>query len=175
MLCGDFNAHSSLWGHQALDPKGQHIEDLLLASDLILLNDKIPTYLHPASGTWTAIDLPLCDAQLAQDFGWQVDSDSHSSDHFPVIIQANKPINELSTKSWKLRKADWERYHQLCSDRLATIQPSESTIADFTSTLITIANECIPKTSGHPKKLSKPWFNDNCRTSIATREEIQYT
>ena len=171
VFCGDFNAHSSLWGVQALDTKGKVVEDLLVDTDLVLLNDKSPTYLHPATGTQTAIDLTLCDPSLVLDLSWSVCEDSHGSDHFPVIIRTEKPEAERTPQKWKLAKGDWDRYAIATSDqmKLEDFVTADDPVATFSEALIKIAETCIPKTSGKPRKPSKPWFDDACKEQLAER------
>ena len=68
LLLGDFNAHSTLWGCNALDSKGKQIEDFVHNNNLCLLNTKSFTYIHPATGSKSAIDLSICDPSLTLDF-----------------------------------------------------------------------------------------------------------
>ena len=57
LLLGDFNAHSSQWGCTKTDSRGKLIEDALLKHNLCVLNDGTHTYLHPATGSSSSIDL----------------------------------------------------------------------------------------------------------------------
>ena len=57
LLMGDFNAHNPLWGGNQLDNKGKIVEDLISTKNLVILNTNTPTYMHPATGTKTSIDL----------------------------------------------------------------------------------------------------------------------
>ena len=80
LILGDFNAHSHLWGCQKTTIRGKQFEDFLLKHNLSVLNDGSPTYLHPATGSLSAIDLSITDPSLFLDFSWSVDSDQHGSD-----------------------------------------------------------------------------------------------
>ena len=42
--------------------------------------DVMDTYLHPRNGSYSAIDLPVCDPSLLLDFSWSVDDDLCGSD-----------------------------------------------------------------------------------------------
>ena len=53
MLLGDFNAHNLLWGTHETNRIGSIMEKLIEQSDLCLLNDNSPTYLHPATGSFS--------------------------------------------------------------------------------------------------------------------------
>ena len=60
---------------------------LLLITMLCLLNDGSCTYLHPATGTFTAIDLSLCSPDILVEIDFMVESDSYGSDHFPIVLK----------------------------------------------------------------------------------------
>ena len=75
ILAGDFNAHSTTWGCNDTNRKGQQIENFIINNSFI--NDPtIKTYLHPA---------------LLPHFSWKVAEDSSGSNHFPIFITEDKP------------------------------------------------------------------------------------
>ena len=108
---------------------------------------------------------------LYLDFDWSVCEDQHGRDHFPIVIESIKTSEEDHNPKWKLNKANWDLFHTLCDESLTATSLSDSTdcIADFTSSLIDISEECIPKTSINPKK-SNPWYNDDCKEAIKQRK-----
>ena len=85
LFIGEFYAHSNLWGCSSCNSLGNKVEHLLESSNICLLNDKLPTYFHPVTDSFTSIDLslysPLVLVQLF-DFTRQVHSDQCGSDHF---------------------------------------------------------------------------------------------
>ena len=82
------------------------------------MNDKSYTYLHPATGTFSSLDLSICHPSLLLDFHWTVSEDPHGSDHFPVVIESvNNSTNDHNAK-WKVNKANWELYHSFCEESL---------------------------------------------------------
>ena len=172
MLLGDFNGHNVLWGSKDNDPRGDLIEDFITQNDICLMNDKSNTFLDSGKGTLSALDLSLCHPSLYLDFDWSVCEDQHGSDHFPIVIESIKTLEEDHNPKWKLNKANWDLFHTLCDESLITTSLSDSTnrIADFTSSLIDISEKCIPKTSTNPKK-SNPWYNDDCKEAIKQRKE----
>ena len=172
MLLGDFNGHNVLWGSKDNDPRGDLIEDFITQNDICLMNDKSNTFLDSGKGTLSALDLSLCHPSLYLDFDWSVCEDQHGSDHFPIVIESIKTLEEDHNPKWKLNKANWDLFHTLCDESLTTTSLSDSTdrIADFTSSLIDISEKCIPKTSTNPKK-SNPWYNDDCKEAIKQRKE----
>jgi len=64
LLLDDFNAHSNEWGCSKNVCKGKMISDLMLQCNLSHLNDGSATYLHPVTGSQSAMDLSICDPSL---------------------------------------------------------------------------------------------------------------
>ena len=142
----------------------------------VIFNDDTSTYLHPASGSATAIDLSLCDPDLYLDYTWRVNEDLCSSDHYPIFIESNNSIVEERVQHWRLHRADWEAFQQSCGESLTISQFEneegvDDPIALFTAKLHNIADKSIPKTSTVPKKLDKPWFDEGCRKAIDKRKK----
>jgi hypothetical protein len=61
-------------------------------------------------------------------------------------------------KRWKLNKADWETFEKLCSINLqhSVISQSDDPFNQFTTNLLDIAINTIPKTCGKIKIRQKP-------------------
>jgi len=70
------------------DVRRKLVGDLLLKHNLSLLNDGSYTYLHPTTGSSSAVDLSIATQSLYLDFSWQVITDQHGSDQFPVGIHS---------------------------------------------------------------------------------------
>ena len=173
LLLGDFNAHSPMWGCLHLDIKGHIIEDFVQRSNLCILNDKTPTYVHPATGSQTAIDLSIGSPSLILEFAWSAHDDLCGSDHHPIVLHNSKPIPENKLKTWKLYSANWTLFTELCEKHLNINNNPQNidTITLFTSVLTTTAENTIPKTSGTFHRQSKPWFDDTCRAAIKERRK----
>ena len=71
---------------------------------LCLYNTKTPTYLHPATGTYTSIDLSICFPTLLLDYDWKVHDDFYGSDHFPILLNNIGPDIDEPVSRWKLNK-----------------------------------------------------------------------
>ena len=56
ILLSDFNGHNFIWGSDDVNDKGRIIENFINKNNLCLFNNKTPTYLHPATGTYTSLD-----------------------------------------------------------------------------------------------------------------------
>ena len=68
LLLGDFNGHSPVWGNESYNSRGQMLEDLFSEMDLCILNDGSSTYIHPATGSTSALDLSICGPSLVLDY-----------------------------------------------------------------------------------------------------------
>ena len=170
MLIGDFNGHSKVWGCSDTNDRGEIIEDVIAENDLCLLNEKQPTYLHPPTGNYYAIDLSLCHPNIYLDFDWSVCDDLHGSDHFPILIKETESSDDEQHCRWNLKKANWEAFTTLCQERLTPEKfKTAEDMSAFTSALHDISEECIPKSSTKSKRRN-PWFNDECKTAINERK-----
>ena len=116
MIVGDFNSHNDLWGGNKTDAKGRVMETFMTRSNKCLFNDDTPTYLHPATGSITSIDLTMCSPTLFMDFSWRVEDDLHGSDHFPIILESHYHPQDDRPPKWQFHKADWNHFKYLCSE-----------------------------------------------------------
>ena len=174
ILLGDFNSHNPLWGSISTNDKGKKIEDFIANNNLSLFNDGSDTYLHPGSGTYSAIDLSITDPSILNDFQWSVHSDMCGSDHFPIVLESIVQAPEEHYPRWKFSKADWGTFSSLCSQKL-TFEITKDTsdpLKLISDCLIAIANETIPKSTGITR-INKPWFNDTCRAEIKARKKAE--
>ena len=48
------------------------LEDLFSEMDLCILNDGSSTYIHPATGSTSALDLSICGPSLVLDYEWNI-------------------------------------------------------------------------------------------------------
>ena len=170
LLLGDFNGHNEFWGCNYTNPKGMAIEKFIDDNQLCLLNDKSKTYLHPATGHFSALDLSICHPNSYLDYEWKVLDDLCGSDHFPIVLTNNSPILDPLSR-YKFNKADWDQFQTLCSQSLVIeeFEKFRDTIERFSLTLLDIADQSIPKTKPSNKKHDKPWYNDSCKTSVRKR------
>ena len=75
------------WGCDKNNSQGDRTDDFITENNICLLNDGSHTYLHPATGTFTAIDLSLCSPDILIEIDFMVESDLYGSDHFPIILK----------------------------------------------------------------------------------------
>ena len=113
IITGDFNSHNVIWGSISTDPRGKIIENILNNDNITLLNTGDNTRLNPHNGNLSAIDLSFSNTTLAQRLLWSVDSEIHSSDHFPISISIIPRIhdnNNVTSFRWNLKNPNWQKY-----------------------------------------------------------------
>ena len=172
---GDFNGHSYLWGANQENERGKVVEKLIDSHNLILLNDFVHTRFDSYHQTSSLLDLSLCHPSIYMDVACEVYSDRLGSDHHPIIITANTsdyPVPQRVPK-WNFKKAKWDAFQDQC---IAEITPdlfndAEDKMAIFSSTLLDIAADNIPKTSPFPKRKAKPWFDEDCQAAKKERNK----
>ena len=171
---GDFNSQLTLWGCANTNEKGRIIEDFITKHDLILLNDKSSTYLHPATGSYSSLDLTICSPEFVQ----------------ILTGRLLMTFMEVITFRSKYRKQDLQYYNVL---NVGNFRRQTGNSLEF------IANkQFIPMLSKIVRILqnfslpyfirllksqflelrqiqstkNKPWFNDDCKNAIAERKSI---
>ena len=68
LLVDNCNCHNILW--DVNNGRGEIIEEFITNNNLCLMNDKSYTYLHPAAGSFSSLDLTLCHPSLSLHFDW---------------------------------------------------------------------------------------------------------
>jgi len=146
ILCGDFNAHSDIWGSPNSDSRGEMLETLSLAYDLTILNEGTrPTYERVNSKSH--IDVSLVSESIAARFkNWMVLREETFSDHNRIQFKFDTGLPGLRLGR-NLRKADWELFesHMVANGETDTI-PDEwnvDIIEDQVSVLSKLMGEAL--------------------------------
>ena len=114
LLLGDVNAKNSLWGSPSTDARGQLFDKLVMNHPITILNAGSPTHYHIQTGAFSTIDVALCSSSRADDFNYEVLSDNHTSDHYPVKISCKQPPTLLSPiPRSKPSQAKWTEFTEL--------------------------------------------------------------
>jgi len=123
------------------------VEDILTKHNLCILNDSSSTYVHPATGSSSAIDLSMCSPDIFS--GHAMENSGRSvwdcgSDHYQISISYGSTETSSAIPSSKLHKADWPSFSNEASELLGCCNPDIS-LDKFSEKLITIAKNNIPK------------------------------
>jgi hypothetical protein len=173
ILVGDFNAHNPLWGSTNYNNRGKVLENVIADNNLCVFNDDSHTYLHPATGHYSALDLSICSPSLVDEFSWSVHSDLGGSDHFPTILETIAPTADPPPSRWKFSRAHWDQFDILCRTKIGdSIIQSEDPIKVFSDLIINISKETIPKASA-TFRIHKPWYNDTCKDAVKSRKKAE--
>ena len=74
-------------------------------NNLCILDNKSHTYFNSFTGSYSAIDLTLCDPVSYMNYGWKVHDDLCGSDHFSILLEILQPLHDERLPYWKLNKA----------------------------------------------------------------------
>ena len=111
---------------------------------MCLLNEKQPTYLHPPTGNYYAIDLSIYHPNIYLDFESSVCNDLYGSDHFQILIKETESSNDEQHCRWNLKKANWETFTTLCQEQLTTEKfKTAEYMSAFTSALHDISEKNV--------------------------------
>ena len=181
LLLGDMNARHHLWGEPIDNDRGNIFENLLLSSNLSLLNSNAPTHYHIQTGTHSTIDLSLTSNDCYLDFTSKVIQNLYGSDHYPIVLEMINPVNHPEPLSrYKVQKADWISFKQLTSNYSIPISTEiDEIVTDLNAYILNAADETIPKSSGRrktpssslvePEMQASLYWTKSCRESLQTQ------
>ena len=169
-----------MWGSHDVDTRGEIIERFTDKHNLCILNDGTHTYLKPqaqhVNRPTSAIDLTISTPGLALRSVWEVLTDTHGSDHYPILTSILPPVAETQPgcdpSHWVFSKADWELFDDLCLERITEdILEEGDPLQSFVEHITKAANDSIPRATTIPKK-SNPWFDEECREALKARRAL---
>jgi len=170
MLTGDFNAHHTMWGDQAIDRRGGLIHNIVNHCDLNIVNTGLITH---ESGS--AIDLTIVSPRLTADISWTTVSSQLSSDHYPILISFATPGPGVEdSENYSYRRADWRGFREdevwdaLPDDVHGTAQ---QTVDDLYTILGNLQAKYIPKYKAG-RFFPKPWWSLKCTQVWKERERL---
>ena len=174
IILGDFNAHNPLWGSPDTNHRGQIIEDFIAGNCLCILNNGDNTYFHEPSRTFHAIDLIICSPIIFPYFIFSVSNDLHSSDHFPLFLSYHDfNHNNHKIPRYTHDRADWNTFTINAIITHAMTEGDINTAVNVvTKNIIKAADLSIPKSSGQPRKHSRPWWNDDCQLAKKKQQKV---
>ena len=175
LVLGDMNARHEFWGEPLNNDKGNIIHDIILSSNISLLNSESKTHFHVQTNSYSTIDLALVSSESVLDFSHQVLDDLHGSDHYPIEIKLTENINTFNYPTrFKTEIADWPKFW-----RLTDIGPNPETgsiddqVEYIRACIIQAANESIPKTNPRPRKAPVVWWNTDCQEAKVERRRAE--
>jgi len=157
--CGDFNAHSTLWGDRD-DGNGIVIEEFMEEEGLVCLNNGSNTRVDISRRTESAIDLTIVSRNVADKCEWRfLEDNTIGSDHYPIRVQVGVELQkdgEMRGGRWILERADREKFREFSDERLPIVEGSMSTeelCREISSSIVGAAGVAIPKSE--PRSINK--------------------
>ena len=118
IILTDSNCHSCLWGHPDTNPRGKHLEQLLLRHDLVVHNiGELPdTYTWYRNDQKSIIDLTITSAILYDDIiNWHITDINPFGDHRCIEFEV-KYASPPCTYYRNLKKGNWSRFVSIIDD-----------------------------------------------------------
>ena len=176
IVCGDFNAKSTLWGSPKADSRGKSLENILQKTDVVVLNTGSPTRYFKQG--YSHIDLSFSSPNIANLTNWEVLEKTCGSDHNLVQLDLSTYIcNENTNRPrWVYSKADWPLFSALCDKNLAELDLDdelEELNESITEAIIMAAEASIPTSSGKGKKRHAYFWNEKCSIAVKDRDRAK--
>ncbi|OXU18043.1 hypothetical protein TSAR_012790 [Trichomalopsis sarcophagae] len=113
IICGDFNAHHSMWSVGKEDHIGKHIASEITHTNFVILNDPFRATLIPKPQNKPGSpDISAISLNLIHKTEWSLLGDALGGDHLPVSITITNKKTDSSTNREKLNtnRVKWERF-----------------------------------------------------------------
>jgi hypothetical protein len=116
IIIGDLNAKHKMMHSSSTNENGKILYNLLLDSNLIMMNQDKPTHVNEKSIKLDILDYVLTTTKAAKLIDECTTLDEIGSDHFPIIIKLHKTGKvttnniPLNVKNYNYNKADWNIY-----------------------------------------------------------------
>ncbi|KAL1425444.1 hypothetical protein MTO96_003522 [Rhipicephalus appendiculatus] len=108
LLCGDMNAHHTMWGSRTCSSRGSELVDVIHQLGLQVLNTGSFTFVRRTGRpSCSAIDISL--ASEGARYDWATQPDSWGSDHLPIIIT---PVGGKIRRTRQCTTIDWRAFRQ---------------------------------------------------------------
>lgn len=145
IVCGDFNAHNTIWGSDHTDARGRSIENIMDKFDITLLNDGSPTFLRGHDYS-SCLDLTMCSREFAPGITWRTDTETRGSDHLPILVHHPKLLRSknrrlISYTNWKA----FRHFNTANINQVATID----NFAECVSSNLKRVTRKLPVPQGH--------------------------
>ena len=169
-MLGDFNSHSTLWGYQTTDRRGDEVEDWQIENHLVLLNDPEdpPTFFSRRWISTSTPDLAFATDDLSSKTSRNVQCQLAGSDHRPVKLAISlryKPHPAKTFPRWNYKKADWNKFSELTDNFTESLETTGNNInkiaANFNQSILNAAKETIPRGA---RKNYKPYWQRIARS-----------
>ena len=172
LIMGDMNARSPLWGDTVRNEKGTLFEEIMLETDVIIMNNGNPTHYHSQTNTHSVIDLTICSPDCQIDFAYEVIDNLYDSDHYPVQIKfIGNNVIPAKIEKFNINKANWTDFQKLTLIDTQEIENIEIATEHITNKIIAAAELSIPRVKSNIRRPPMAWWNKECDDAKRERAE----
>ena len=166
LVVGDFNSHSTCWGYEGTDRRGDEVEDWQIENNLLLLNDAEdpPTYFSRRWLTTSTPDLAFASEDISRNTERKVLNQLGGSDHKPVLLTISlhsRPAKAKTFPRWNYKKANWDKFTSLADEYCKSTKVDDYNInrarEKYTQAVLQAATESIPRGA---RKNYKPYWTE---------------
>ena len=167
VLCMDSNAHSTLWGCQEPNSRGEMMEEFIMTNNLVVCNRGTePTFATRRASS--IIDITLCSSSLFNKImDWRVNKGPYYSDHNRILFSLSTETTPTE-RSWVLKSADWGRFRDLMRQSSQKLKQPEywtpDTVECATAQFYRDIEFSLSKVSPRiraGRRYTNKWWNDN--------------
>jgi ribonuclease HI len=164
LILADTNAHSSMWGCDNTNRRGEDLEDFILGNDLAICNvGNHRTFFNRRSAT--IVDVTMASPELTDAIeDWRVVTEVTGSDHhfisFTLTISTTyKRVRNYNKGDWNIftRAMEWRAYYPTRWDPDILEREADSLVEDLHDAL----NESHPKVVVSNRIRPFSWWNDD--------------
>jgi ribonuclease HI len=190
IVCGDFNAHSPLWGHPSRSHRreGLLLEEFIDKYNYVSLSDGTPTFVG-REGSERPVDLTFASNNLAYHIDWTVLDHPMSSDHLPIVITYQGPGHSSSQEDppppssinrWRIPDDKLGDLAIIINTNIHNLEFDDDDYDhienyDLLTTAIQQAAEAVSpskgKTSKPPRTRRLPWWTKECSESVNVKRK----
>ena len=106
-VIGDINTKSPIWGDTVRNNKGNIFEEILLETDVVVVNDGTATHYDRRTNTYSVIDLTIYSPDCQIEFTYKVLDQIYDSDHYSIHLEpTNNNILPAKINKFNTAKAD---------------------------------------------------------------------
>ena len=155
LLFADSNAHSSLWGYETSDSKGQIMEEVFSEAGLVVITPDYATTFKNSRGHESCIDVAIASPSMMYKLSKRIiDNKISLSDHTIWEIHYCKNNIASTPEAYKFKSANWEIIRKTLDQKLHKINTAWDNVGSteldrytdqFTSIIQEVIRKCIPK------------------------------
>ena len=168
LICADTNSHSSLWGSEVSNTRGEHIEDMLYRHNLVVQNVGAH-YTYFCKNAQTIIDVTLTSSDLNGCISnWTVNSLPRGSDHLMISFNITISIDR-NIVARNFRKGDFACFQKIMETKdrfipdIWSVEQLEMSSKLFQEDVENALQQTHPKHKVSVKMPTYEWWDEDLR------------